>query len=123
VASEAESVRHAYATARHQEVDVVVGCPPTSLFEHDAPRSSADLEFLLEDSAHVVRQVEDRSPYVAFIYVVRAGVYGEYFGSAPYVRGVAQFICSGDNCGADGLSVYLPSGVDERTVEMAIGGE
>ena len=120
VESEVEAVRRAFASELGLAIEMVYGCPRTDIFDAAPPLSRAELNRAVEDAAAVVREPEPFIPRRAFVYVVPSDLYAEYFGDALYIRGVAQFFCSGHSCAADGVALYVRDGVTTATLSAAL---
>lgn len=102
------------------EGEVVEGCPPSRVLEEDPPRSPEELELLLERAIVGIREPGVPSPHRLFVYLVAPDVYGDYFGTEPWVIAAAEMLCSGHVCGEVTTAVYVPAGVDEGVLGEAM---
>jgi hypothetical protein len=97
-----------------EQREVMSGCPPPS-----EPLGTSTMILGLY-APHYGDGDDGPSEHRLFVYKTTTEVYRATFGSQPYAKGSAEFVCEGDACRGVTTAVYIPTSASDATLIEAL---
>ncbi len=109
------ALRAEFGTEKTSEPGVVSGCPQARVLSEAAPRTDDERSNLLSDPIGI-RSPDLPNSNRAFVYILPADIYAEYFGATRWAIAPAEMYCSGHSCAEVSTSVYISADSSENDV-------